>query len=222
MPSDRQLRLSPLDSQVLEVVCLNSGQQVAYSQKEEFVLDLSAIEEDEIATILKSRLDRPLSGRPIFSRMDLSNGNLACGGRARFRSIDGLRPLPPPTSFHLPRYGVDGQIWTEAAAALEYAWNYEVDLTHPAEVDRIVVTFPVSGYATVYRILVSSDKDSWEVVDTEEQGQPGRAEFRFEPKKATKVPVSALKPDGPDEVGWAMMIRELEVYAAKRGQPAEN
>ena len=156
------------------------------------------------------------------SRTDLSNGNLTFGGRARFRSIDGLRPLPPPTSFHLPRYGVDGQSWTEAAAALEYAWSYEVDLTHPTSVDRIVVTFPESGYATVYSIAVSSDGDSWEVVATEEQGQPGRAEFRFEPKKATKVRVSALKPNRPDQVGGAMRISELEVYSAKRGQVAQD
>jgi hypothetical protein len=121
---------------------------------------------------------------------------------------------------HSARYGVDGDPATDAQAAGEYAWTYEVDLVETTKISRVVLTFGKS-YATQFEVQVAPNslltpvagQDlSWQTVAKVEDHDGSRKELRFEPIVARYLRVRALKPDGPNQKGGQMSVAELEIY----------
>ena len=165
----------------------------------------------------RSQLEVLKAIRPaLLPRKALSpipNGNLAFGKPARLLSLDGQRELPVNFGGVMkPELGVDGYPNTAARASMEWPWSYEVDLLDAFAVRRVKVIYGRTAYATLARVSLSADRQTWQTVATVETpaGKPFTADF--EPAKARYVRVCALKPDGPDQPGEQMSVGELEVY----------
>jgi hypothetical protein len=165
----------------------------------------------------RSQLEVLKAIRPaLIPQKDLSpipNGNLAFGKPARLLSLDGQRELPVNFGGVMkPELGVDGYPSTAARASMEWPWSYEVDLLDAFAVRRVRVVYGRKAHATLARVSLSADRQTWQTVATVETpaGKPFTADF--EPAKARYVRVCALKPDGPDQPGEQMSVGELEVY----------
>ncbi len=165
----------------------------------------------------RSQLEVLKAVRPaLIPQKDLSpipSGNLAFGKPARLLSLDGQRDLPVNFGGVMkPELGVDGYPNTAARASMEWPWSYEVDLMDTYAIRRVKVIYGRKAYATLARVSVSLDRQTWQTVANAEtpEGKPFAADF--EPVKARYVRVSALKPDGPGQPGEQMSVAELEVY----------
>jgi len=165
----------------------------------------------------RSQLEVLKAIRPaLIPQKDLTpipNGNLAFGKPARLLSLDGQRELPVNFGGVMkPELGVDGYPSTAARASMEWPWSYEVDLLDAFAVRRVRVVYGRKAHATLARVSLSADRQTWQTVATVETpaGKPFTADF--EPAKARYVRVCALKPDGPDQPGEQMSVGELEVY----------
>ena len=141
-------------------------------------------------------------------------GNLAYRKQALLLSLDGSRELQVNSGRHFPRLGVDGRHDTYALAGGEWPWTYEVDLVDTAPVNRIKVTFG-EGYATQFEFTLSADRKTWVTVAAKDEHDGTPYEAAFEPVRGRYVRVSALRPNGPNQPGSQMSIRELEVYRAE-------
>lgn len=215
MPTGGSLQVGPLAAPITRAVWMNQGREVPFTQTPQGVtLDLSAVTEDPVDTILKLEFARPY---PAFDPaatpepQPVPPGNLAFRKAARLLSLDGSHGLIP-SGFALARYGVDGSLTTWAEGAYEWPWTYEVDLGGEHPVDRIVVHFG-AGWATEYAIAVSPDGEQWDYVAQEVGCRGGTVEHGLAPRSTRYVRVLGIKPDGPDQEGAQMSIAELEVYA---------
>ena len=165
-------------------------------------LDRSQVE------MLKAVRDELEHGR---TRPPVPPGNLAYRKQAKLLSLDGSHELPVNGGVCFPKLGVDGRLETIALAGGEWPWTYEVDLIDTPSVRRIKVTFG-DAYATHFEIRLSADGQTWQTVAAKEGHDGSPFEATFDPVRARYVRVCALKPDGPDQPGTQMSIRELEVY----------
>jgi hypothetical protein len=197
----------------------------------QLVIHLDDVTPDPVDTILKVELAGPhppdvsrttpeqpsvppgslAMRRAALEQSGMPPGNLATRRPARLLSADGSRPLVA-SALAFARYGVDGLLDTHAQGAYEWAWAYHVDLegTHP--VRRVVIHFAPGGYATQYRVLLSTDSKEWKAVANVKDGKGGMREHAFAAVAARYVRVQGVKPDGPDQEGGQMGIAELEVY----------
>lgn len=141
-------------------------------------------------------------------------GNLAYRKQSLLLSLDGSHELEVNAGQHFPRLGVDGRHDTYALAGGQWPWTYEVDLVDMTNVNRIKVIFG-SGYATQFELKLSADRKTWSTVATKSGHDGTPYEATFDPVSARFVRVSAIKPNGPDQPGTQMSIRELEVYGAE-------
>ncbi len=147
-------------------------------------------------------------------------GNLACRKPAFILSLDGSHPLPPNGGagrLHLARYGVDGDPATDAQASAEWPWTYEVDLTQPAPIHRVVITFGKT-FATHFQLLLSPDRQTWTTAADVDDHDGSKWQAAFPPVSARYLRVRALKPDGENQRGGQMSIAELEAYSADERQ----
>jgi len=145
------------------------------------------------------------------TRPPIPPGNLAFRKQARLLSLDGSHELQVNGGVHFPKLGVDGNPDTVALAGGEWPWTYEVDLIEAVDVRRIKVTFG-SGYATHFELRLSADGANWQTVAARENHDGSPFEATFDPVGARYVRVCAIKPDGPDQPGTQMSVRELEVH----------
>ena len=148
-------------------------------------------------------------------RSPIPPGNLACRKPAKLLSLDGTRTLPPNGGggrLHLARCGVDGDPATDAQASAEWPWTYEVDLTEPAAIRRIVITFG-KNFATHFQVQLSLDLSAWTTVAEVKDHDGAKWEKTIAAVSARYVRVRALKPDGDHQKGGQMSVAELEVYA---------
>lgn len=164
----------------------------------------------------RSQLEVLKALRPGLAKMKTQSpvppGNLAFRKPARLLSLDGSHELVVNGDRHFPKLGVDGRLDTFALAGGEWPWTYEVNLVESRAVRRVKVTFGKEGYATQFRIQVSSDRQAWQTVASVENHDGRPHEAGFEPVQARHVRVCALKPDGPNQKGSQMAVVELEVY----------
>ncbi len=157
-------------------------------------------------------------------RSPIPPGNLAYRKPAKLLSLDGTRTLPPNGGggrLHLARCGVDGDPATDAQASAEWPWTYEVDLTEPAAMRRIVITFG-KNFATRFQVQLSLDHSAWTTVAEVKDHDGAKWENSFPPVSARYVRVRALKPDGDHQKGGQMSVAELEVYATEGAFSAAN
>ena len=166
-------------------------------------LDRSQI---EILKAIRQELDHGTAKPPV------PPGNLAYRKQSLLLSLDGSHELQVNSGRHFPRLGVDGRLDTYALAGGEWPWTYEVDLVDMKPINRIKVTFG-GGYATHLELKLSADRNTWTTVASKKDHDGTPYEATFEPVTARYVRVSALKPNGPDQPGQQMSVRELEVYA---------
>jgi hypothetical protein len=149
-------------------------------------------------------------------RSPISPGNLAYRKPAKLLSLDGTRTLPPNGGagrLHLARCGVDGDPATDAQASAEWPWTYEVDLTEPAAIRRIVITFG-KNFATRFQVQLSLDHSAWTTVAEVKDHDGAKWEKTIAAVSARYVRIRALKPDGDHQKGGQMSVAELEVYTA--------
>jgi hypothetical protein len=168
-------------------------------------LDRSQI---EILKAIRHELDHGTVKPPI------PLGNLAYRKQSRLLSLDGSHELAVNSRKHFPRLGVDGRHDTYALAAGEWPWTYEVDLVDMAPVSRIKITFG-NGYATHFELRLSTDRKTWATVASRHDHDGAPLDTTFDPVTARYVRITALRPNGPNQPGKQMSIRELEVYGTK-------
>jgi len=145
------------------------------------------------------------------TRPPIPPGNLAYRKQAQLLSLDGSHQLSVNGGVCFPKLGLDGNPDTFALAGGEWAWTFHVDLIDTADIRRIKVTFG-GGYATHFELRLSADGQTWQTVAAKEDHDGAPYEATFDPVRARYVRVCALKPDGPEQPGTQMSIRELEVY----------
>jgi len=150
------------------------------------------------------------------TREPVPAGNLATWKPARLLSLDGAYTLPASgdgAEARLAKYGNDGDPETVAQAGMQWPWTYEVDLVETEEIRRILLQFG-PGYATHFDIVVSPDRQHWQVVHTEQDhdGQP--VEVSLDPTPTRYIRIVGKKPDGPGKEGEQMMVAELQVYGS--------
>ena len=176
-----------------------------------------SIDAKQLATLkeMAAGLKQRVANRELWkTRKPVPAGNLACWKPARLLTLDGKRPLPVNGGagrLRLAKYGVDGDPSTDAQAAGEYAWTYEVDVVKTATVRRVAITFGKS-YATHFRVQLSSDHEKWQTVADVDHHDGSKITLSFDPVTAQYVRVSAHKPNGPNQPGGQMQVAELEVY----------
>ena len=107
---------------------------------------------------------------------------------------------------------MDGDPATDAQASAEWPWTYEVDLTEPAAIRRIVITFG-KNFATHFQVQLSLDLSAWTTVAEVKDHDGAKWEKTIAAVSARYVRVRALKPDGDHQKGGQMSVAELEVYA---------
>ncbi len=142
-------------------------------------------------------------------------GNLAYRKQSLLLSLDGSHELVVNSGRHFPRLGVDGRLDTYALAGGEWPWTYEVDLVDTAPISRIKVTFG-TGFATQFELKVSTDRKTWSTVASVDNHDGSPYEAVFQPVAGRHVRVSAIRPNGPNQPGSQMSIRELEVYRGNK------
>jgi hypothetical protein len=164
----------------------------------------------------RSQLEILKALRPGLAKMKTQSpvppGNLAWRKPARLLSLDGSHELAVNSDRHFPKLGVDGRLDTFALAGGERPWTYEVDLLEPRAMRRVKVTFGKDGYATQFRVQISTDRQAWQTVASVENHDGRPHEASFDSMHARHVRVCALKPDGPNQKGSQMAVVELEVY----------
>ena len=221
LPANGKLNVGALAAKVKSVTWMNANKSLPFSQSAStraLTIDTQNVPQDEIATIIKIALEKPLPegsslpvAPPSLSSAPTPPGNLATGKPAWLMSADDSHELGPSTTSYAI-YGVDGNPDTVAVAGGEWAWSYKVDLKKSHSVRRIVVHFAEKLWATQYVILLSQDGANWTTVASDAAGTPGRHEFVIAPVQARFVRVQALKPNDANQVGGQMAIAELEVY----------
>ena len=223
-PEEKRLEVGPLESDAVEVIWMNANRPIPFRQNgTQLTLDLSGVTPDEIDTIFKIHLKTPLppeTGRLVHSprpkRQYAKPGNLAYEKPARLLDLSGTREAGP-SGFGLAHFGVDGRPETGAQAAGFWAWTYEVDLEGAHQIARIVLEFKSTTYATKYDIQLSTDGRAWTTVDQVDQNDRGGVhEHEIDPTSGRYIRIRSFKPDGPNQPGKQMQVRELEVYSGAR------
>ncbi len=151
------------------------------------------------------------------NRPSIPPGNLAYRKPAKLLSLDGTHTLPPNGGggrLHSARSGVDGDPATDAQASAEWPWTYEVDLTEPAAIRRVAITFG-KNYATHFQLQLSSDHQTWTTAAEVKDHDGSKWEKTIAPVSARYLRVRALKPDGDRQRGGQMSVAELEVYTTE-------
>jgi hypothetical protein len=166
----------------------------------------------------RSQLEVLKSLRPALARSHsqapVPPGNLAWHKPAQLLSLDGARSLQVNPRGGLggdARFGVDGHENTAAQAAGEWPWTYEVDLLKTYKPRRVTVAFAPGNYATKLRIQVSVDRTNWHTMAELDNPDGRSCTATFAPTVARYVRVSAVRPDGSDQLGGQMAIAELGV-----------
>ena len=222
-PAEKRLEVGPLESEVSEVVWMNVNRPIPFRQQGNNVtLDLTDVTPDEVDTILKIRLKAPLApeaGRLVHSprpkRLYAKPGNLAYEKPAKLLDLSGTKEAGP-SGFGLAHFGVDGRSETGAQAAGFWAWTYEVDLEKVHEIARIVVEFKQETFATKYDIQLSPDGKQWTTVASVDKNDHGGVfVHKITPTNGRFIRVRSFKPNGPNQPGKQMQVRELEVYGGK-------
>jgi F5/8 type C domain/Alpha-L-fucosidase len=113
---------------------------------------------------------------------------------------------------HYGYYAVDGQNSRTAHAANEYAWSLLLDLRELSSIKRSTVTFPHNTFPTHYLISASSDGLKWKILVDRKISVGATYNDSFETISARYVKVTAVKPDGANQIGSQMAISEFELY----------
>jgi hypothetical protein len=151
------------------------------------------------------------------NRPSIPPGNLAYRKPAKLLSLDGTHTLPPNGGggrLHPGRCGVDGDPATDAQASAEWSWTYEVDLTEPAAIRRVAITFG-KNFATHFQFQLSSDHQTWTTAAEVKDHDGSKWEKTIASLCARYLRVRALKPDGDRQRGGQMSVAELEVYTTE-------
>ena len=121
-------------------------------------------------------------------------------------------PVNGNTYAHYEFYAVDGQNTRTAHPANEYAWSLLVDLREVSKIKRSVVTFPSSTFPTHYLISASTDGLNWKTIVNRKITIGTTYYDNFKQISARYVKVTAVRPDGANQVGGQMAISEFELY----------
>ena len=223
-PAEKRLEVGPLESEVSEVVWMNANRPIPFRQQGNNVtLDLTAVTPDEIDTILKN----PAEG-----------ASRAGSGKARSFPSDRNAFTPSPaiwptrsrrscsTSPARRKRGPAASAWPTSASTADPKrvrrppasgpGTYEVDLEKVHEIARIVVEFKQETFATKYDIQLSPDGKQWTTVASVDKNDHGGVHpHKITPTAGRYIRVRSFKPDGPNQPGKQMQVRELEVYGGK-------
>jgi F5/8 type C domain len=137
--------------------------------------------------------------------------NIASGKVSKLLDLNGTKELSVNSAKYFPRLGVDGIPSSFAMAGGEWAWTYHVDLSELHMIKKVVVQFG-PYFATEYKVNISSDGIKWLTVANKSNSRTKKITHQFPPIKARYIRIQGIKPDGPNQVGRAMSISELEVY----------
>ena len=91
-------------------------------------------------------------------------------------------------------------------------WIY-VDLGAPTEVASVVLSWE-AAYAKSYKILVSTDANSWQEVYSTSEGKGGLETISFKPTTARYIKMQGIK----SATQWGYSLYEMEAYGSKRTQ----
>ena len=199
---------------------MNNNTPLSFEQKgTELTIVLDKVNADPVDTIIKIELNSPLPPAPAKTSQEGSlsgkpkPGNLASQKPAKLLSLDGSHELTPCVNSRFASLGVDNNTLTLAQASGEWSWTFQVDLETISKVSRIVVIFDKKGYATEYKVLVSTDGKNWNgVAEVSNNHKAGIYAHTFSAMPARYNRVQGIKPDGPNQEGTHMIIAELEVY----------
>lgn len=140
-------------------------------------------------------------------------GNEHGGWLEQFQAI-----LPPNSHIHVAEHGVDGDPNTKAMASsipkwkiVPWSWVYLVDLLREETFSRIRIRFGKDSYPTHFVVRVRTENGRWQQLLEKTDGDGSPVDIRFDARKARHVSIESIKPDGPDQKGYAMSIAELEV-----------
>ncbi|GGD78029.1 S-layer homology domain-containing protein [Paenibacillus nasutitermitis] len=121
-----------------------------------------------------------------------------------------------------PENAVDGDPLTYAASINEYAWQQQVDLGSPQNINRVVVKMDPQYYASEFDIRTSNDGIHFTTIKSVVGFTGGTSEQVFDDTQTRYVRIVAVKPDGPNQPGNQMVIYELEIYNDGSGNPAPS
>jgi len=223
IPTDKKATISPVTSKVVSAVCMNNGQKINFTQTgSKVTVDLSNISQDDVDTIVKLKLDKPIKSffkddpYPVIIKKDefKKPGDLAYGKPSVLLSLDGKIKPGPSAEIAFASKGNDGDLRTSAAAGYHWAWRYEIDMEKLYQISKINITFDKIGkaYATSYVVYTSEDRENWTPIAKDENNEKLELSFKFKPMKARYVRIDGLKPDGPNQKGGQMNISLFEVY----------
>jgi len=221
IPANKTAEINKVTSLVKNVICMNTGKPVEFVQNgSKIILNLSNVNQDEIDTIIKISLKTPIKEKLDYNpypNIDYNFKSINKKGNLAYKKPSLLLGLGgnelEGSGYSYASKGVDGIMDSVAQGAWEYAWAYEVDLEKIETISRINVYMGEKGYATHYILAASVDGKNWTTIkEDKDNHRGGEFIFKFTPTKARFIKISSITPNGENQEGGQMSIRELEVY----------
>ncbi|MBQ7258247.1 MAG: putative Ig domain-containing protein [Abditibacteriota bacterium] len=231
LPEDRYFSVNPVLGKVKDIVWMNTGLKVKYIQnKNEVVIDLENITQDQVDTVLCLDLENPIDYYPVYEPYPLNNytprkdvrvsltsvkegkaGDIAYNKPSKILNVIGDKELFASMFIRLPQNGNDNDMTTDTAASWFWDWSYWLDLEKSYVVKKIVLDFNEnSGIAIDFDIVVSKDNENWETLLSYRDND--KAHFVWDVNKDFRyIKVIGLKPNGPGQ-GGQMAINNIEIY----------
>jgi len=202
---------------VRRVTLMNADVELGFEQQgDRLIVQVSPEQLDPAATIIRIELAaaHPSGvGEDPLGRDAEGKVNLAYKKPAKLLALDGTTELGP-SALHYAEGGVDGRPGTAAQASMQWPWVFQVDLQAEYELATIKVFFGKACFATEYQVMVSADAKQWREVAHANDATGADAVITLT-GRVRYVRVFGLRPNGENQPGRQMAIRELEVYAAE-------
>ncbi|MGI2293652.1 Ig-like domain-containing protein [Paenibacillus sp. GXUN7292] len=112
-----------------------------------------------------------------------------------------------------PGNGNDGDLSTATQAIGSWDWAYIVDLGAVYTINSMAVQFEQNLYASSYELNWKDEDDNWQTLAVLTGEGDRRQVYKLPTSiKAQYVGVKALVPNGPNQLGGQMSIKEFEVH----------
>ena len=111
---------------------------------------------------------------------------------------------------HLAEYVNDGLFSTRWSSVYEDNQWLEIDLDGRFTLDRVVLHWE-AAHGLVYDLQVSTDRESWTTVFSQDQGSGGSEEISFEPIEAAYVRLDASR----RATEWGFSLWEMEAHGER-------
>jgi len=151
----------------------------------------------------------PITLSPVYSPQLT---NVALGKNAALMTPD-YSSYVFPQEGKGPENGNDGNLSTATQAMGTWDWSYIVDLGSKHSIQAMAVQFESDLYATSYEFNWLDQNGVWQTLVTLAGEGDKRHIYRLPTAiEAQYVGVKALSPNGPNQTGGQMSIKEFEVY----------